>query len=90
MSQGAANNNYLLKQQITNLKKQASKRYNSNVRGNSQSVLGQASAIASNAYGSTEPANKLSHHQLPSSNNQANIVGSEKANDNSKVGVRNA
>ena len=49
-----SNNSYLLKQQITNLKKQASKRYHSNLRAsNNSSALGQATA-QSNIYGTDQ------------------------------------
>ena len=49
-----ANNSYLLKQQITNLKKQASKRYHSNLRANhNSSALGQQTA-QTNVYGTEQ------------------------------------
>ena len=52
------NNSYLLKQQITNLKKQASKRYHSNLRASqNHSALGlQSSTGHSNVYGTEREA----------------------------------
>ena len=51
----SVNNNYLLKQQISNLKKQASKRYNSSVRGGNTTQLISSGSPNAGAYGVDVP-----------------------------------